>query len=107
MHDIRYEHERKDEWLQRGSKSEEETGDGKRANLRWSRSGSGKHTKTKPMVLFTFNIPSHFEETGAVSEGSAKRVQHVAVMTPGLDVSQSDMCDPIILRCDKGNVLTI
>ena len=91
--------------MQRGSKSKEETGDGKQANLRRSR--SGKCTKMKPTILFTFNIPSHFEETGAVSKGSTERIQHVAVMTLGLDISRSDMCDPIILRCDKGNNLTI
>jgi len=81
------------------------TGHGERANLRQSR--SGERTKTKPTILFTFNIPSYFEETGAVGKGSAKRVQHVAVTTPGLDISRSDMSDPIILRCDKGNDLTI
>jgi len=91
--------------LQRRSKSKEETGHGERANLRRSR--SGEHMKTKPTILFTFNIPSYFEETGAVGEGSAKCVQRVAVMTPGLDVSRSDMSDPIILWCNKGNDLTI
>jgi len=91
--------------LQRRSKSKEETGHGERANLRQSR--SGEHTKTKPTILFTFNIPSYFEETGAVGKGSTKRVQCVAVTTPGLDVGRSDMSDPIILRCDKGNDLTI
>jgi len=91
--------------LQRRSKSKEETGHGKRANLRRSR--SGEHTKTKPTILFTFNIPSYFEETRAVGKGSTKRVQRVAVTTPGLDISRSDMSDPIILRCDEGNNLTI
>jgi len=91
--------------LQRRSKSKEETGHGEWANLRRSR--SGEHTKTKLMILFTFNIPSYFEETGAVGEGSAKRVQHVAVTTLGLDIGRSDMSDPIILWCDEGNDLTI
>jgi len=76
--------QKQDEWLQRRSKSKEETGHGKWANLRWSR--SGEHMKMKPTILFTFNIPSHFEETGVVGEGSAKHVQCVAVMTPGLDI---------------------
>ena len=31
-----------------------------------------EHTKMKLTILFTFNIPSHFEETRAVSKGSAK-----------------------------------
>jgi len=61
----------------------------------------------KLMILFTFNIPSYFKETGAVGKGSAKRVQHVAVMTLGLDVSRSDMSDLIILWCNEGNDLTI
>jgi len=91
--------------LQRRSKSKEETGHGERANLRRSR--SGERTKTKLTILFTFNIPSYFEETGAVGEGSAKRVQRVAVMTPGLDIGRSDMSDLIILQCDEGNDLTI
>jgi len=94
-----------EEWLQRRSKSKEETGHGERAILRRSR--SGEHTKTKPTILFTFNIPSYFEETGVVGKGSAERIQRVAVTTPGLDISRSNMCDPIILRCDEGNDLTI
>jgi len=94
-----------EEWLQRRSKSKEETRHGKWANLRQSR--SGEHTKTKPTILFTFNIPSYFEETGAVGKGSAKRVQRVAVTTLGLDVGRSDMSDPIILQCNEGNDLTI
>ena len=91
--------------MQRRSKSKEETGYGEQVNLRRSR--SGECTKMKPTILFTFNIPSYFEETGAVGEGSTKRVQRVAVTTPGLDVGRSDMSDPIILRCDEGNDLTI
>jgi len=71
--------------LQRRSKSKEETGHGEWANLRRSR--SGECTKMKPMILFTFNIPSYFKETGVVGKGSAKRIQHVAVTTPGLDIS--------------------
>jgi len=61
----------------------------------------------KPTILFTFNIPSHFEETGAVGEGSAKRIQCVAVTTPGLGVGRPGIVNPIILRCDEGNGLTI
>jgi len=105
VHDVGYERESKRNGLQRGSKSKEETRDGKQANLRQSR--SGKRMKTKLTILFTFNIPSHFEKTGAVSEGSAECVQHVVVTTLGLDVGQSDMCDLIILWCDEGNSLTI
>jgi len=63
--------------------------------------------KVKLTILFTFNIPSYFKETGAVGKGSTKRIQCVVVTTPGLDVSRSDMSNPIILRCDEGNGLTI
>jgi len=42
--------------------------------------------KAKPMILFTFKIPSYFKETGVVGKGSAKCIQCVAVMTPGLDI---------------------
>ena len=57
--------------------------------------------KMRLTILYTSNIPSYFEETGAVSEGSTKHVQRVAVMTLGLDVGQSNMCDPIILQHRK------
>jgi len=63
--------------------------------------------KTKLMILFTFNIPSYFEETRVVGKGSAKRIQCVVVTTLGLDIGRSNMSDPIILWCDKGNDLTI
>jgi len=103
VHDIRYKHERKDEccrWISMIKLClKEEIENGERANLRWSR--SGEHTKTKLTIIFTSNIPSYFEETGAVGEGSAKRIQYVAVTTPGLDVGRSDMSDLVVLRQGK------
>ena len=85
--------------MQRRSKSKEETRHGEQANLRRSR--SGERTKTKPTILCTSNIPSYFEETRAVGKGSARRIQHVAVMSPGLDVGQPSIGDPMVLRQRK------
>jgi len=105
VHNIRYKCESKRNGCREGLNLKGKTGHGERKNLRQSR--GGEHTKTKLMILFTFNIPSYFEETRVVGKGSAKRIQCVAVMTLGLDTGQSDMSDPIILWCDEGNGLTI
>jgi len=84
VHNVRYKRESKRNGCREGLNLKGKTGHGEQTNLRWSR--GGERTKMKLTILFTFDIPSYFEETGAVGKGSAKRIQHVAVTTPGLDV---------------------
>ena len=85
VHDVGYICESKRNVCKRGSKSKEETRDGKWASLRWSKVESV--LKMRLTILCTSNIPSYFEETGAVGKGSTKCIQHVAVTTLGLVIS--------------------
>ena len=82
VHDIGYKCKSKRNVCERGSKSKEETRDGKWASLKRSKVESV--LKMRPTILCTSNIPSYFEETGGVGKGSAKHIQHVAVTTLGL-----------------------
>jgi len=50
-------------------------------------------TKPKPNYPESFLNLLISPDLGAVSEGSAKRIQHGAVVTLGLDIGQSDMGD--------------